>query len=204
MRWYKRLGALLLAAVLILGLCQIPGGDVEAAAAVTYRVKNVTFNKTTFTDSTGKYTMQLADTNPVMVDEKNDKIYIIYKSIPERPDGDTIQFICKNDVAIESDPSSTNVYRFTISVFSKSIEGDPTKVTVNVGTRRDKTTTTFVLKSDTDRPTIGGDKFDGEYPQITSFDLLAGNEIAGISTNNATVDIVQKHLTAEELASNNI
>ncbi|MEQ2579275.1 InlB B-repeat-containing protein [Hominiventricola aquisgranensis] len=204
MRWYKRLGALLLAAVLILGLCQIPGGDVEAATAVTYRVKNVTFNKTTFTDSTGQYTMQLADTNPVMVDEKNDIIYIIYKSIPERPDGDTIQFICKNDVAIESDPSSTKVYQFTIAVNSKSIEGDPTKATVKVGTRRDITTTTFVLKSDTDRPTIGGDKFDGEYPQITSFDLLAGNEIAGISTNNATVDIVQKHLTAEELASNNI
>ena len=57
MRWYKRLGALLLAAVLILGLCQIPGGDVEAATAVTYRVKNVTFNKTTFTDSTGQYTV---------------------------------------------------------------------------------------------------------------------------------------------------
>lgn len=204
MRWYKRLGALLLAAVLILGLCQIPGGDVEAATAVTYRVKNVTFNKTTFTDSTGQYTMQLADTNPVMVDEKNDTIYIIYKSIPERPDGNTIQFICKNDVAIESDPSSTAVYQFTIAVISKSIEGASTTATVKVGTRRDKTTTRFVLKSEADRPTIGGDKFDGKYPQITSFDLLAGNKIAGISTNNATVDIVQKQLTAEELASNNI
>ena len=50
MRWYKRLGALLLAAVLILGLCQIPGGEVEAATNFT--IKNIEF---TSKEITGGY-----------------------------------------------------------------------------------------------------------------------------------------------------
>lgn len=194
MKWWKRLGALLLAAVLILGLCQVPGGEVEAAT--TYTVKKVTFNKKEFTDTTGTYTMQLADEDPVVVDEKSNKIYIVYKSIPDRPDGNNIQFNCKKDVVIESDPASTKVFTFTINVRSKSVSGDPIFATVKVQAANAKTSTTFAVISEEERKQLDN-KFDGKYPQITSFTLNSGAVINNIPVESAT--LTQNELTDEQL-----
>ena len=83
MRWYKRLGALLLAAVLILGLCQIPKGEVEAGSK--YSITNITLldGKRTFTGDKGNI-ITLAEKDPIVVDTASDIITIYYTSISDK------------------------------------------------------------------------------------------------------------------------
>lgn len=85
MRWYKRLGALLLAAVLILGLCQIPGGEVEAATNFT--IKNIEFTSKEITGGYDDYdhddfVIELSDT-PIIWDKRNNEMYLVYKTLPD-------------------------------------------------------------------------------------------------------------------------
>lgn len=203
MKWWKRLGVLLVAAVLILGLCQVPGGEVEAATP--YTLKNITFTKTSFKDETGQYTLELADKDPVVIDEKNNIIYIVYKSIPERPTSGIITFYCEDGVILDvvDNPDLTEAYYFQIDVKAQGQAGDPYDVTVAVKKKK-YADNNFKVISEKEREDLntGGDSFEGTYPQITSFEVLPGYKVGEVSTDGATVSITQNDLTPEELAQN--
>lgn len=203
MKCWKRLGALLVVAVLILGLCQVPGGEVEAAT--TYTLKNITFTKTSFKDETGQYTLELADKDPVVIDEKNNIIYIVYKSIPERPTSGIITFYCEDGVILDvvDNPDLTEAHYFQIDVKAQGQAGDPYDVTVAVRKKK-YADNNFKVISEKEREDLntGGDSFEGTYPQITSFEVLPGYKVGEVSTDGATVSITQNDLTPEELAQN--
>lgn len=201
MRWYKRLGALLLAAVLILGLCQIPKGEVEAGSK--YSITNITLldGKRTFTGDKGNI-ITLAEKDPIVVDTASDIITIYYTSISDFPTGDSTEwetYDLKNDVEITVKGFTENVSKRTFAIYTypnKKVSGriiaqeKPTKKASYLAD-----TGNLVLKPESERS--DGTKFDGNYPQITSFKVKDGVEIKGVLVKSTEVKSLK--LTDEQL-----
>lgn len=201
MRWYKRLGALLLAAVLILGLCQIPKGEVEAGSK--YSITNITLldGKRTFTGDKGNI-ITLAEKDPIVVDTASDIITIYYTSISDFPTGDSTEwetYDLKNDVEITVKGFTENVSKRTFAIYT-----DPNKKVSGRIIAQEKPikkasyladTGNLVLKPESERS--DGTKFDGNYPQITSFKVKDGVEIKGVLVKSTEVKSLK--LTDEQL-----
>ena len=201
MRWYKRLGALLLSAVLILGLCQIPKGEVEAGSK--YSITNITLlaGKKTFTGDKGNI-ITLAEKDPIVVDTASDIITIYYTSISDFPTGDSTEwetYDLKNDVEITVKGFTENVSKRTFAIYT-----DPNKKVSGRIIAQEKPTKKasyladsgkLVLKPESERS--DGTKFAGNYPQITSFKVKDGVEIKGVLVKSTEVTSLK--LTDEQL-----
>lgn len=209
MRWYKRLGALLLAAVLILGLCQIPGDRVEAAE--TYKITDVkvknditSFNCNYGPSKNSDKRLMLAD-NPIRVDTQKDIVYVVYKSLPEYPDTGADWYGTANDIKVTLAPSADDA---TIKIFRVILSGTKKTATallqVQVGTTKvayNASKGNIKVLSESDYSKLSENTFEGNYPQITSFGLLAGKNIAGVSTDGALVKITQNNIKEADLNS---
>lgn len=209
MRWYKRLGALLLAAVLILGLCQIPGDRVEAAE--TYKITDVkvknditSFNCNYGPSKNSDKRLMLAD-NPIRVDTQKDIVYVVYKSLPEYPDTGADWYGTANDIKVTLAPSADDA---TIKLFRVILSGTTKTATALLQVQVGKTKVVYnnsrgniKVLSESDYSKLSENTFEGNYPQITSFGLLAGKDIAGVSTDGALVKITQNNIKDADLNS---
>lgn len=211
MKWYKRLGALLLAAVLIVGLWQVPGKEAEAAEK--YRISSIKLkdNTRTFTGDKGN-TIVLADKDPIVIDTKNDIIKIYYKSVSNWPTDEqgyeTFDIGKYLDITIT--PEVTETFR------SCSIITDPSEVVGGTFELHGKPTGSWteqvIYYDDLEEENLialpeserGEEKpeFDGTYPKITSFAIKEGASIKGVPIVNASVE--QGELTEEQLSQTEI
>ncbi len=212
MKCWKRLGALLLAAVLIVGLCQVPGKEAKATAGMPYITDiEIKGDKREFEEKDGKTSEKfiLADDNPIMIDPKTYTIYFVYESLPDYPD-----VVEKKTVTYEYELSSVINIKATEAGQVASIESS-----VKITTRSDRKTGKVkrsrnvtltaitpdgtwvypyacVLVSETDRPKFDT-KFDGKNPQITSMAMKQDQTINGVAVKE--INIIQNELTDEQL-----
>lgn len=198
MRWYKRLGALLLAAVLILGLCQIPGGEVEAATNFT--IKNIEFTSKEITGGYDDYdhddfVIELSDT-PIIWDKRNNEMYLVYKTLPDTSglsaeDEEGIYFDITDGVNVETDPDGAfgEIFIFVCANPELSfweIQRSSNEY-VYAGPK-------LILVSEDNKPNLD-EKFEGNFPQITSFKMK--DKIKNLSVEEVT--ITQNQLTSIQL-----
>lgn len=213
MKWYKRLGALLLAAVLIVGLCQMPGKEAEASTPIVLKSFNIT-EKTlqgygyVSGEEKEEYIITLSDDSPVMWDKKNNIIYLVYATLPDIPQDEVetddegaeeggLCFDITEGVEIETEPE--NCFSEVFIYLSINSESTYAEIEYEAPFGYDDSPTDLILVSESKRPNLDDNTFEGEYPQITSFQLNGGNTIGNVSTDDAEVTLTQNDLTDEEL-----
>ena len=198
MRWYKRLGALLLAAVLILGLCQIPGGEVEAATNFT--IKNIEFTSKEITGGYDDYehddfVIELSDT-PIIWDKRNNEMYLVYKTLPDTSglsaeDEEGIYFDITDGVNVETDPDGAFGKIFIFVCANPELSLWEIQSSSN---EYEYAGPKLILVSEDNKPNLD-EKFEGNFPQITSFKMK--EKINNLSVEEVT--ITQNKLTSIQL-----
>lgn len=217
MRWYKRLGALLLAAVLILGFCQIPGDRAEAATTHIITDVEMIGDVREFSEKKSQTSEKvvLADKDPIMIDPQTHTVYFIYKSLPAYPEVTTktvtYQYDLKAYIRINAiDPAgeiNTEKIMSNLVIQSKLNKDGSVTHALAVGLTAKTTNSETVrsaackLVSETERPDFSI-KFDGNNPQITSMAMKAGMKIKGVPVKE--IKITQNKLSSEQLATEDI
>lgn len=206
MKCWKRLGALLLAAVLIVGLCQVPGREVEAAT--TYKIKDIEFVGTTreFTETKNKTSekLVLAEKNPMVYDYGNNIVYFRYHTLPNYAPADgkktTYLFSVKDYIKINAiEPEGEINTSRTICNLGVITNKDGTH-NLQVAWRIYTTDGTQIpltgkLVSEDEKLDFG--TFDGKNPQITSMAMKSGMMIQEVPVKE--IKITQNKLSDEQL-----
>ena len=202
MKCWKRLGALLLAAVLIVGLWQIPGEKVEAAT--NNIVESITFSTTTFKDTTENYSLSLNSQEPVVIDAKNKKIYFVYTEIPTVNDDTVVEWDCTNYVTIKTSPGILKPGKGVLKLRTSKMNGPSATCTMyykNATQQVQKDYSLFLI-SESERSELDNNKFTGLYPQITSFEAKSGVSINGVAIKS--VQFTQNELTQNQIDNEEI
>lgn len=204
MKCWKRLGALLLAAVLIVGLCQVPGSEVEAANAYKITDIKIKNNKRVFSCTGGASDEKfvLADNDPIMIDKAKDKIYIICKSFPSAPTNEAAHYDMKDDLEFTFDPSLDLTGKTIVAKLIMLTDGTAS-AWIQIKQKRkvlstyiSSTTNNIEVRTEENRPNLE-EKFEGKYPQITSIAKKPGAAINGILVKD--IKLTQETLTDEQI-----